>query len=171
MSGNNGKKEVIFPDTNALLRQGESLINRPGATVIVAGAMIGELDHFKHEKKGRRGRHARRISGIIADLGLLGNLETGIATKNGGKVYVLCSDQSDLSLLPDDIPHQGNDAKLLALAKRWQNQHPDSKVKIITGDHNLIIWANLSQVEVIPSANPPPTPWFKFLRRRKTHHQ
>lgn len=137
------KKRFVL-DTNVLLHDPGCIFAFEDNTVVIPIYVIQEIDRFKRDLS-ELGRSAREVSRTLDALRQDGPIATGVALKDGGRLYVAFSSR-DLSGADS---HEGEpvDDRILAVCLDAKEQEPDSPVVLVTKDINLRIRANALGVD------------------------
>lgn len=125
-------------DTNVLLHDPNALTSFEDNHVIIPIYVIEEVDNFKKDLS-ELGRNARRISRMLDDMRIRGDLLHGVPIngENGGRLRVAIATRD----LPSEFALSGNvaDNRILATALQAAEMEPDLPLVFITKDINLRI--------------------------------
>lgn len=127
------KKKYVL-DTNVLIHNPESIFAFEENEVILPLTVIQELDKLKNSKDGMVGYHARQAGRTIREL--MSNCDDyneGIALGNGGMLRIEAKKSNSFEKL-EDLSLEKNDNKILSVALRIQEDHPNDKVIFVTKD-------------------------------------
>jgi len=131
-------RKVYVLDTNVLLHDPRAIFKFDEHDVVVPIHVIEEVDHFKREMN-ELGRNARTIARFIDDLRerAESTLQEGVELESGGCLRVA---------VPDHSLENGNgrsaDNKILRVALRERDRHPEQPTIFVTMDSNLRIRAD-----------------------------
>ncbi|MBK8011178.1 MAG: PhoH family protein [Deltaproteobacteria bacterium] len=132
------KKRFVL-DTNVLLHDPGCIFAFEDNTVVIPIYVIQEIDRFKRELS-ELGRSAREVSRTLDTLRQEGPIATGVALRDGGRLYVAFSSRH----LTGAESHEGErvDDRILAVCLDAKEEDPESPVVLVTKDINLRIRAN-----------------------------
>ncbi|MFH0938479.1 MAG: PhoH family protein [Planctomycetota bacterium] len=126
-------------DTNVLLHNPNSLFAFKDNRVVLALAVIEELDHFKHGND-ELGRNARQTIRAIDQCRELGSLRDGVPMKNGGVLQVVM--QRDLSGQLSNVGLLGDSADNHILSTALALQQKGARVTFVSKDINARVKAD-----------------------------
>jgi PhoH-like ATPase len=132
-------KKAFLLDTNVLLFDPQAFNKFGSNDVVIPMVVIEEIDRFKREMS-ENGRNARMFSRLMDELRSTGELSKGVKLPGGGMLTVEIS-HSFVSL-PQDLPLDKPDNRILALALSLKAEHPKRPVVFVTKDTNLRIKAD-----------------------------
>ncbi len=133
------KKNYVL-DTNIFLHNPEALNLFEDNNVYIPHPVIEELDKFKTER-GEIGYSSREAQRQISALREFGDLQKGVKTENGGKVFLLYYEDYGTKLPPGwQMSKPDNlillDAKELSITSRL-------KTVLVTNDTNMLLKADI----------------------------
>lgn len=113
-SAENWKGTTVYLDTNVLLLNPKAIYDFPGATVVISGIVLEEIDKFK--KDPIRQYEARTTLNLLDDLATRGNFRDGVIIDSYGTTLRL-SFHVDPSLIPAALDKDSKDNLILAQVK------------------------------------------------------
>jgi PhoH-like ATPase len=136
--------KVYVLDTNIFIHDPRAMLKFAEHWVVIPMKVIEELDALKTREHytASTGTAARQASAEIAKLQKLGLLKNGITTDGGGKVFVDFADDNKSIIVPRELSVEKNDNFIIGVALKWQLQHSDKQVVLITKDNNMSIKAD-----------------------------
>ena len=135
------KRRKIVVDTNVILFDALAITKFQDADIHIPISVIEEVDRFKRDP-GENGRNARQFSRFVDMLREKGKLSSGVQLENSDS-FVYINADFHVSGLPSELDQGKADNRILATATALQQQHPRSKVELITKDINLRIKADV----------------------------
>lgn len=129
-------KKVYVINTDIFLHDPTVLTVLENNDIVIPFTVLDELDKFKNDKD-ELGDSCRRVASYIKEIFKSSNSKNGITLKSGGKLFI--DNEDGIRLLEPIKNHKDKpDNRVLAVALKWQREHKDTPVIIITNDVNLI---------------------------------
>lgn len=129
-------KKVYVINTDIFLHDPTVLTALENNDIVIPFTVLDELDKFKNDKD-ELGDSCRRVASYIKEIFKISNSKNGIKLKGGGKLFI--DNEDSIRLLEPIKNHKDKpDNRVLAVALKWQREHKDIPVIIITNDVNLI---------------------------------
>lgn len=141
VSAARGKRRKIVIDTNVILFDALAITKFQDADVHIPISVIEEVDRFKRDP-GENGRNARQFSRFVDMLREKGSLASGVQLDEKETIIYVNADFAAAGL-PTELDGGKADNRILATALTLRQQHPRSKVELITKDINLRIKADV----------------------------
>lgn len=136
-------KKIYIMDTNILIHSPEAFLRFEDNEVVIPIAVIEELDALKNAE-GEKGSNARGAIRCLERFRQNGNLLDGVSTPDGG-ILRIEKNYVDVKL-PEDLPEDKMDNRILKVCKGISEDHPDVSVILVTKDILLRIKAQMLQI-------------------------
>jgi len=134
------KPKIHVLDTSVAMHDAESPENFKDNDVHFHVVSIEEMERNK-TAPGTKGASARAALRKILTFSDVGSLQEGVATRGKGKFFISYTSDADFTELPVGLEIT-NDNRIILLAKKLQQAHPDRKVVLVSKEHSMRIKAN-----------------------------
>ena len=134
------KPKIYVSDTSVPMHEAESLENFEDNDVHLHIVSVEELEGLK-KAEGEKGASARAALRKVVAFSDQGSFVNGVPTKGGGKIFVSYTSDKDFKLLPVGL-EKTNDNRIILLAKKLKDTHPDRQVILVSKENSMRIKAN-----------------------------
>ena len=133
-------RKVYVIDTNVLIQSPNAIENFEDNEVVIPLVVLEELDCLK-KADGDKGANARAAVRLLEKYRSKGDLLDGVKLKEGG---VLRIEKNYAQVkLPEDLPEDKSDNRILKVCKGLQEDHKDTYVCLVTKDLVLRLKAQI----------------------------
>jgi hypothetical protein len=146
-----------FVDTNVLLHyQLFDQVDWPAqlgvtrATLVFAPVVLAELDRQKWS--GSR-REKSRAKSVLKKIGALGLSPTPVRIRDGVHAVALDAEPLDALFIDHRLHTQASDDRLLASLIGFRDEHPGSRVLILSADSGLSVKARSRRIDIVTPAD------------------
>lgn len=139
------KAKYFVLDTNVLLHNPNALFLFQDNHIILPITVIEEIDKFKREQS-EIGRNARMVSRILDTLREQGKLNKGVDLDTGGTLRIETQRHQNDGV-HEIFSSDKMDHRILEVALKIRDDHPDAHTVLVTKDTNLRIKADALDVD------------------------
>jgi len=125
--------KIYILDTNVLLHDPKSLFAFEDNEVVIPLVVLDELDK-KKQGHDEVAKHARMVIRSLDKLRIDGSIHNGVKTSTGGLIRVELNHRDKC---PPDLDPNRMDNRLISVALGLMEDHPNTKITLITKDINL----------------------------------
>ncbi len=133
-------------DTNVMIHDPFCFYKFDDNHIIIPIICIEELDHLK-KREGIVGYHARSAARELSSIRKLGSLSDGVKLTSGGTLRIELNHMDFLNL-PDGLDISKNDTKILAVAKKLQQEYAPVPTILVTKDLYMAIKGDAIGLEI-----------------------
>ena len=133
-------------DTNVMIHDPFCFYKFEDNHIIIPIICIEELDHLK-KREGIVGYHARSAARELSSIRKLGSLSEGVQLSSGGTLRIELN-HMDFENLPDGMDIAKNDTKILAVAKKLQQEYAPTPTIFVTKDLYMAIKGDAIGLEI-----------------------
>lgn len=141
-----------FVDTNLLMQfqffrdvDWPNLLDATHVVLVVTPAVLGEIDHFKHNGTKRQKNRARAVSNAFDELELSDEL---VPVRAGVAIMAIADEPDSATFEKYRLQPDVKDDRLLAALIEFRDRLPDDTVVLVTDDTNLRVKARPRKIPV-----------------------